>query len=83
MCRMRLLTPPKDNFLKPDGHYLLAGVASNPGAQTCKLQQDDPCCDMRAGQGSAEAQIGVHIGTWGLLVSTHAAAHVLSKDYAR
>ena len=25
--RVRLLTPPKDNFLKPDGHYLLAGLA--------------------------------------------------------
>ena len=27
---MRLLTPPKDNFLKPDGHYLLAGLPANP-----------------------------------------------------
>ena len=79
MCRVRLLTPPKDNFLKPDGHYLLAGLTSNPGAQTCKLLRGGFCCDTIAGQGLPVACIRAFSSTRRILVSINAVAHASSK----
>lgn len=83
MCRMRLLTPPKDNFLKPDGHYLLAGLTPNPGAQTCKLLSGGFCCDAIAGQGLPVAWVVAFLSTRRVHVSTSAVAHDSSKGHAK